>query len=306
MTVLVLAMFLLTSLSFFASHTKSGSAVKVAMAARDGRTDYFEALSYGDFNMDGDPEFVTSSAAQGLVRVWVNDNGDLGSPPPVGNIGAITRGLVTADMNQDGWPDFVLGSQNGEIGIGNNFKNGTYNITIIDTAPAGIASLGVADIDLDGDLDIVAAGTGGALRVVENKGGGVFSGSDVLTIPSGGATVLRLADMNLDGKTDAVIATDTGAVYIALGTGGLTFGPATSIGQTASGSIVEMKLADVERDGDVDIITGDASGKVYLFKNNRGSYSKTLIGSYTTAVTAMETTDLDYDGDQDILVGSET
>jgi hypothetical protein len=274
------------------------------MEARgDTRIDYFEAVAYGDLNRDGMPNMVTSSAAVGVIRYWEYDGGSFKGTPLGFTMGSITKGLATADMDQDGYLDIVLGANNQKVVIAYN-HTGTYADTQIDTSTSGVGGLSVEDLDYDGDLDIIIGDNAGNIRVVENQTG-TYVGSDVTSISSNTITSLRTADMNLDGKVDAVIGTSTGGVFISNGDGTVSLGSPSSIG-SASGGIVCLELTDVERDGDVDIITGDNSGEVALFKNNRGSYSKSVISSYSNAVGDIELSDIDYDGDMDIFASSDT
>jgi hypothetical protein len=76
-----------------------------------------------------------------------------------------------------------------------------------------IGSIAAADVDLDGDLDLVVAdrGQGGQLLVLANDGTGGFTPSAPIASP-GIALELELGDPENDGLADAFVRTETGIV----------------------------------------------------------------------------------------------
>ncbi len=120
-------------------------------------------------------------------------------------------GLVLGDVDGDGWCDLYLcGLENGNV----LFKNlGEWRFTNI-TARAGVACEGqystgatLADVDGDGDLDLLVNGVGTGTRLFLNDGRGGFTEvTDSGLNRDRGATTSALADMDGDGDLDLYVA----------------------------------------------------------------------------------------------------
>jgi hypothetical protein len=129
----------------------------------------------GDLDGDGDLDLVAGESS-GELNVWRND-GTAAAP----SFSLVTDTLMAidvgrrsapalADLNGDGRPDLIVGSESGETrvlwgtGALDRFDDGG---TI---ALPGIAAPAFADLDGDGDLDLLAGEIAGGLRWYENAG----------------------------------------------------------------------------------------------------------------------------------------
>ncbi len=139
----------------------------------------------------------------------------------------------------------------------------------------------LADVNADGQADIVGFGSGG-VYVALNTGAGTFA-NPFLSIHSFGSSAAAggwssqnvapraLADVNDDGYND-IVGFGTNATYVALGTGNGHFGPAfvalQSFGSSPAGggwtdnNTYPRELADINYDGRADIV-GFGGGYVY-------------------------------------------
>jgi enediyne biosynthesis protein E4 len=116
---------------------------------------------------NGDGTFTDVSEAAGIFRA----NGTYG------------LGVLTADFDNDGWPDIYVANDSTASALYHNKKNGTFEDIAIEAgcalSPDGKpqAGMGVsaADYDLDGNLDIVKTNfAGDTPSLYHNVGGGSF------------------------------------------------------------------------------------------------------------------------------------
>lgn len=175
-------------------------------------------------------------------------------------------------------------------------------------------SVAYADIDLDGDNDLLITGTGPTgvtSTLYENDGSGNFTAVSqpaIVNVYNGAA---EFADVDSDGDMDLMMTGNTSSpsatanLYINDGTGNFTISSGTPFEASNSGDI---DFGDIDGDNDLDLImTGkDASGNVFskLYTNN-GTGSFTLVtGTIFTGVymSSTEFIDVDNDGDLDLLM----
>src|SRR5208337_4616289 len=150
-----------------------------------------------------------------------------------------TTAVVAKDLNGDGFPDLVVVDEGGVVdgahsylGRGDGtfkhaqyfFEDGGFDF------PDAVTSVALGDMDGDGCLDAVTAGTYPLVRVFKGNCDGSFTGfPNVATVGAGdGAAAIALADMDGDGHLDVVMA------------GGL-FGVPPEYGQEAGNLISVLK-----------------------------------------------------------------
>jgi len=119
------------------------------------------------YHNNGDGTFTDVSEAAGIFRA----NGTYG------------LGVLTADFDNDGWPDIYVANDSTASALYHNKKNGTFEDIAIDAgcalSPDGKpqAGMGVSagDYDLDGNLDLVKTNfAGDTPSLYHNLGGGNF------------------------------------------------------------------------------------------------------------------------------------
>ncbi|ANP45879.1 hypothetical protein ATE48_08065 [Candidatus Viadribacter manganicus] len=186
--------------------------------------------------------------------------------------------------------------------------------------PGGIS---LADIDDDGDLDLMA--TGGyspaqgrpsyrANTLYINDGSGNFSHSPdpeflVADNPNSGST---WADIDDDGDLDAFIAVQHGRPDVFLrNLGGGHFAREQLGDATATrGSNFAESWADMDGDGDMDLMSGaptmeTPAGPLHVFRNDRGQFIRVTGVAIENGPTSNAATilwaDFDNDGDQDLF-----
>ncbi|MEW5852323.1 MAG: FG-GAP-like repeat-containing protein [Myxococcota bacterium] len=233
-----------------------------------------------DLNNDGLTDLV--AAHQGSLNVGVRlglPNGVEYAPAafwPSSGIHPLYA-LQVADMNRDGRPDVVTAHGYGPVVmLGNGdgtLRDGSFN-TDVPLPPGGTTALAVADVDGDGNLDIIRApGVGGGARPGRNVAvylgdgaGGVTSRAYVEV--AGYPMDLEATDLNHDGAPDLVVRTDTyddgnqggdvPSVSVVLNQGDGTFGSAISTPVPAGGR--SISVTDCTGDGHVDVVSFGAGG----------------------------------------------
>ena len=162
---------------------------------------------------------------QGGKNILYHNNGD-GTFTDVSEAAGILRtnstyglGVLTADFDNDGWPDIYVANDSAASALYHNKKNGTFGDIAIESgcalSPDGKpqAGMGVsaADYDLDGNLDLLKTNfAGDTPSLYHNIGGGNF---DDVTFTAGlGAHTQFLGwgcgffDFDNDGWPDVLIS----------------------------------------------------------------------------------------------------
>src|SRR6266853_3643636 len=168
---------------------------------RDGRLDLFVA-NYIDMDLATAPVpesgpclykgVIVACGPPGLnggKNILYHNNGD-GTFTDVSGISGILKangtyglGVLTADFDNDGWPDIYVANDSTASALYHNKKNGTFEDIAVEAgcalSPDGKpqAGMGVsaADYDLDGNLDLVKTNfAGDTPSLYHNLGGGNF------------------------------------------------------------------------------------------------------------------------------------
>jgi hypothetical protein len=282
--------------------------------------------------------FVRGS--RGLADVLYADarNGQIGflrrgAPPRVfGQVGAPAR-VESVDLDRDGHSDYVvadLGSfdpTNDRVGriVWLRLVPGTgrYEPIVLAQGLGRVADVRAADMDGDGDSDLVAAVFGwtfaGEVLYLENVTEGAlpptFRSTQLDTRT--GATRLQIADMNGDQRPDIVVvisqAHEEVSVWLNQGRGAFSRSLIHEARNPDFG-YSGLRVADMDGDKDLDVLVtnGDATDiellkpqhSVHLLEN-QGRFPFTphrltaLPGAYDVAAA-----DLDGDGDQDVVAAA--
>ncbi|MCI4670072.1 MAG: FG-GAP-like repeat-containing protein [Bacteroidia bacterium] len=274
---------------------RTGAAVLVILRNENGRLELAAGLSgmenssaaLGDYDNDGDLELVLSGLNSGNldIRIYENDGtGQLQSSSISSEVQAVQNGKVDwVDYDNDGDLDlFVAGSgSSGDVATiyrnnGGNFEEDNYSNFI----SLGSPEAKWADIDQDGDKDMVMIGLLGAnsiTRVYRNNGiRGGFTMLDPAqnVFPELTQYSLDLGDINNDGDID-ILLTGSGTANPQSqvftydeSTGNFTAGPTLDGIRNGDGI-----WGDINEDGFQDIILnglGNAGSPVsYLYLNQQ-------------------------------------
>jgi hypothetical protein len=176
---------------------------------------------------------------------------------------------------------------------------------VFDGTVDGVRSVVTADLDGDGDLDVLSASAGDdKIAFYRNDGSGTFGAQEIISDQADVGTSAFAADLDGDGDQDVLSASandNTIALYRNDGTG--TFAPQEVVSTTITG-VSSIIAADFDGDNDLDILAAALFGDVIgLFRNDGSGVfgAEETITAFAGEVTSIHATDIDGDGDQDAL-----
>ncbi|MBO2009116.1 T9SS type A sorting domain-containing protein [Hymenobacter negativus] len=172
----------------------------------------------------------------------------------------------------------------------------------VGSSPYNVA---VADVDNDGDLDLLSPTFSGAsVSVRLNNGSGTFGGGSNPSVGSQPRSVAT-ADVDNDGDLDLLTANyNANSVSVRFNNGsGIFTGSADYVVGSQPQSVT---TADVDGDGDLDfLVANGASNNVIVRLNNgAGIFSAGSTISVGTLPFNIQTGDVDGDGDFDLLTAN--
>ena len=173
----------------------------------------------------------------------------------------------------------------------------------------------VADIDNDGDVDILIYNEDTVDYLLVNDGSGRFTDETTSRLPTallGDATrAMLFVDVNNDGYVDIVRGGWGGAAFALINDG---FGGFTTAGQPFGAPYCrDIQAADIDRDGHLDLWFSNDSGDTLWLGDGNGRFvdaTHRLAGlqppPYGFASRTVAFADFDADGDLDVIVGTRT
>jgi uncharacterized repeat protein (TIGR01451 family) len=259
-----------------------------------------------DVDGDGDTDVLSASKFDNKVAWYENDGSQSFAMRTITTAANSAGSVYAADVDGDGdtdvlstWSPLLFSAV-----VGWYENDGSQNFTAHPIAIVGDTGVPVyaADVDGDGDTDVLSASEDSRVAWHENDGTGSFTTHTITTEAL--AVSVYAADVDGDGDTDILSASpsdDTAAWHENDGSQSFT---AHTIATAVYA--VSVYAADVDGDGDTDVLSASFKNDKVVWYENDGSQSFTTHTITTAADGAYSVyaADVDGDGDMDVLSAS--
>ncbi len=298
---------------------------------------YTSAPAFADIDSDGDLDLMVGEYL-GNINYFQNTGTNVApsfAPPVTDPFGIVVSKFNAApsfvDIDNDGDLDLFSGDESGHFiynkntGSGSlpsfvNVPMGPYNLV----SPSIFNAPAVADLDNDGDFDVLSGGYQGNFFYYQNTGSNISpSFANSVSNPFGLNAIGYIstpafADLDNDGDYDMLSGSYDGGFRYFENTGSVSSPAfatvaANPFGLASVGYFSAPAFADLDADGDLDMMSGEAYGHFRYFQNTGTSTSPAFTGGITDpfGLTALSYSsaptfaDLDQDGDLDLISGDE-
>jgi hypothetical protein len=276
--------------------------------------------TWGDVNNDGFLDLALSTWAggnwnSGQNKIYLNNGGTLGTSPYwTSSDSSDTKSQAWGDVDNDGDLDLAIGNYD-LTQFGANYhsavqvylnSNGVLSQSADWSFDLGTTnSIAWADMDGDGDLDLITGNENRRNKIYTNIDG-ILSNETVWFSENSAITqAIDVGDINGDGFVD-IIDVSYGPNEVIYNSGAILSTQA-SWDKSYSENSLQVDFSDIDNDGDLDLAIGNYAGVNELYLNFEGSYPQTpnWTSNDSLYTTQIEFGDLNNDGYMDFVVGNQ-
>ena len=203
----------------------------------------------------------------GPAASWPIPSSGRGKPAPVeaaaDGVGPASHALVALDWNHDFRTDIVMAGSGGLRLLLQDDKGGFTDAT--DKASAGstvsddLFGVWAADVEMDGDIDVIAGPVEGPPFVLRNNGDGTWRRVQPF-MGMAQARAFAWADLDQDADPDALFLDASGSLHVLTNRQAGLFAAAPPMPGVAG--VVAATVADLDADGTIDVLALESGGTV--------------------------------------------
>ncbi|MEZ4654191.1 MAG: FG-GAP-like repeat-containing protein [Candidatus Eisenbacteria bacterium] len=272
----------------------------------------------GDVTGDGKPEIVLTMT-DGEVLVFDARGAVLPGWPRLLEA-PIHHGATLADVNGDGKTEILVATESGNAHV--LLSSGGEELA---GWPVCLESLGrgeklrappvVADLDGNGDLEIILTGTEGTFEAYSSSGGQLpgwpihYRSGTSPTNPASCLAAPCVADLEGDGELEIVAALNSGVVVATDADGVSALGWPRILPSRARGGFGPVAVTDLDRRGGLDVVVATDRGfpgppQLVAYRHNGTVLSGWPVELPYPANGGVAVADLDGDGSSEVLVAT--
>jgi hypothetical protein len=285
-----------------------------------------EALWHeGDWN--GDLRFDTADFVAAFAGHCAYEGCGHGPRPPVVPVPEPAVGVLISlaalcvgarrERSTQSFPQFKWRRRSGEL-LERRYCLSAIAFVESDIDPAVelgyLGGIHAADLDGDGDMDVLSAGSNGIVWYENIDASGTFGERQVISADESDRALIHAADLDGDGDTDILISTSIyeedfqrviqEVSWFENTDGSGTFDAPRQI-STQLDWVQSIQATDLDGDHDLDVLVGSRRDGVVWFENTNGAGDFSNQWTITTQrADCVYTADLDRDEDVDVLVAN--
>jgi Flp pilus assembly protein TadD len=255
-----------------------------------------------DFDGDGDLDVCAVSA--GGVRLFRNDRGAFVDVTAASGLAAAPGGIgvVAGDYDNDGLPDLLV-LRRGGAALYHNDGSGRFSDASrraeLPQYPSTAETAAFADVDHDGDLDLVVGGPDGLVQLVRNNGNNTFTDITAQAGMGGTPEAVAIVPTDFDNRRDIdllIVKRDGSPALFSNLRDGTFRDVAAEAGIRIDGRLTSVAAADVNKDEFPDFFFGRAGAAgVLALSTGRGRFR--IVDAPGGSADARAAQFLDYDND---------
>ena len=295
----------------------SNSTGSVSVILNNGDNTYANAVNYPadysprsviatDVNADGFVDIIASNFYSDNLSVLINKMDGTFNSAVNYQTDYNPISVTSGDIDGDGDFDLITANYDENdgysISILKNNSDGTFSSKIDYSMDVVSNFVTVADLDSDGDIDIITSNNNsGNITVSKNNGDGTIQSKTDFSVGSNPGFIAS-GDLNNDKKVDLVVTNwSSNTVSVLLNVGDSTFAEKVDLQTLKNPSSVQV--VDVDGDSDMDILISNAgSDSVSVLKNGgSGSFAQVVKFKVGSSPRHVFTADLDGNNRLDLV-----
>jgi hypothetical protein len=254
-----------------------------------------------DLDQDALPDLLRLHPADGLLLHRGRPDGGFEPPRSLLAADPAAAGLQPLDLDHDGDLDLLI-LRRGATDLYLENRGDTWHERAREVGLGGPRGdsydAASADLDDDGDLDLLVARGGAPLGAYRNDRLGTLADATASWGLEGlAARRLEVADFDADGLVDLAALTDEGLAILLNRRHGFE---ERAIEGLPAGPFGALSVADFDNDGDPDLVVASPAG-TWLVRNRGGAFAAEPQDLAAAAVVELVAGDWDGDGDLDLL-----